>query len=55
MLVAGWSLPASVAISLYLLAAALLVLQAVDFVKAVINDDLPWHDRWAGTEVVTRR
>ena len=39
-------------VSLYLVSAALCIAVVVNFVMAVGNDDLPWHDRWASTEVV---
>ena len=44
-----------IVLSLYVLSAVLWVAVLANFVMAVINDDLPWHDRWAGTEVVTVR
>jgi uncharacterized RDD family membrane protein YckC len=37
------------------LVAALAGAQVIDFLRAVLNDDLPWHDRWAGTEAVCLR
>jgi uncharacterized RDD family membrane protein YckC len=40
---------------LYVLSAVLWVAVLANFVMAVINDDLPWHDRWARTEVVMAR
>lgn len=45
----------TVMLSLDALSAILWVAILANFVIAIFNDDLPWHDRWAGTEVVIAR
>jgi len=42
-------------LSLQVLSAALWLAILGNFVMAIIDEDLPWHDRWAGTDVVTTR
>ena len=44
-----------VVLFLYVMSTILWVAVLANFVMAVINDDLPWHDRWARTEVVKTR
>jgi uncharacterized RDD family membrane protein YckC len=48
-----WSRYWLVVTALCVVSAATFVVLLVNFVSASINDDLPWHDRWAGTEAVT--
>jgi uncharacterized RDD family membrane protein YckC len=51
----AWSTEYWVVLSVYVFSAVLWVAVLANFIMAVINDDLPWHDRWARTEVVMAR
>jgi uncharacterized RDD family membrane protein YckC len=50
-----WSRYWLIVMALCAVSAVTFVVLLVNFVSASINDDLPWHDRWAGTEAVTPR